>query len=226
MLRWWISGLRFGERRRHVAAARPARCTRLSALRSVSCVVRDCLPIAFRYGAALRRRHVAARGASNAGPVGTSASAMSLCLYVVDRARRLDDLSGVVTAAMWRLGVQSADVDRRAALDSVRATGAASSALGEGPGRCARRRRHLGDDAITATARRRPRRQRPRDLFRRHLQRAARRHCRSRRDRDCTIIASDRRLLDEWLYAELRRQSAPDGVLRLGRERRDAAGAP
>jgi Zn-dependent protease with chaperone function len=31
------------------------------------------------------------------------------------------------------------------------------------------------------------------------------------------IFSSDRRLLDEWLYAELRRQAAPDGVLRLGR---------
>jgi len=31
------------------------------------------------------------------------------------------------------------------------------------------------------------------------------------------IFGADRRLLDEWLYAELRRQSAPDGVLRLGR---------
>jgi len=29
--------------------------------------------------------------------------------------------------------------------------------------------------------------------------------------------AKNRRLLDEWLYAELRRQAAPDGVLRLGR---------
>ncbi len=33
-----------------------------------------------------------------------------------------------------------------------------------------------------------------------------------------TIIAFGRRVLDEWLYPELRRQSAPDGVLRLGRE--------
>jgi Zn-dependent protease with chaperone function len=31
------------------------------------------------------------------------------------------------------------------------------------------------------------------------------------------IFSSDRHLLDEWLYAELRRQAAPDGVLRLGR---------
>jgi Zn-dependent protease with chaperone function len=31
------------------------------------------------------------------------------------------------------------------------------------------------------------------------------------------IFGADQRLLDEWLYAELRRQSAPDGVLRLGR---------
>jgi Zn-dependent protease with chaperone function len=31
------------------------------------------------------------------------------------------------------------------------------------------------------------------------------------------IFSTDRRLLDEWFYAELRRQAAPDGVLRLGR---------
>ncbi len=31
------------------------------------------------------------------------------------------------------------------------------------------------------------------------------------------IFSTDRRLLDEWLYPELRRQAAPDGVLRLGR---------
>src|SRR5580700_11586047 len=31
------------------------------------------------------------------------------------------------------------------------------------------------------------------------------------------IFSADRHLLDEWLYAELRRQAAPDGVLRLGR---------
>jgi Zn-dependent protease with chaperone function len=31
------------------------------------------------------------------------------------------------------------------------------------------------------------------------------------------IFSANRRLLDEWLYAELRRQAAPDGVLRLGR---------
>lgn len=31
------------------------------------------------------------------------------------------------------------------------------------------------------------------------------------------ILGAGRHLLDEWLYAELRRQAAPDGVLRLGR---------
>jgi Zn-dependent protease with chaperone function len=31
------------------------------------------------------------------------------------------------------------------------------------------------------------------------------------------IFSADRHLLDEWLYAELRRQASPDGVLRLGR---------
>jgi Zn-dependent protease with chaperone function len=31
------------------------------------------------------------------------------------------------------------------------------------------------------------------------------------------VFSANRRLLDEWLYNELRRQAAPDGVLRLGR---------
>src|SRR3984885_4552511 len=31
------------------------------------------------------------------------------------------------------------------------------------------------------------------------------------------IKAANHHMLDEWSYAELRRQSAPDGVLRLGR---------
>lgn len=34
---------------------------------------------------------------------------------------------------------------------------------------------------------------------------------------DLRIIGADRRVLDEWTYADLRRLSAPDGVLRLGR---------
>jgi Zn-dependent protease with chaperone function len=35
--------------------------------------------------------------------------------------------------------------------------------------------------------------------------------------RGLRIIGADRRVLDEWSYADLRRMSAPDGVLRLGR---------
>jgi hypothetical protein len=38
----------------------------------------------------------------------------------------------VVTFSMWRLGVQSAELSGADALDSVRATGTPSSALGEG----------------------------------------------------------------------------------------------
>jgi hypothetical protein len=38
----------------------------------------------------------------------------------------------VVTFAMWRLGVQSAELTGAEALDGVRASGAPASALGEG----------------------------------------------------------------------------------------------
>jgi hypothetical protein len=38
----------------------------------------------------------------------------------------------VVTAAMWRLALQSAELAGADVLDNVRATGAAASALGEG----------------------------------------------------------------------------------------------
>ena len=73
------------------------------------------------------------------------------------------------------------------------------------------------DDADHGYARSRDRpAKRPRHLFRRHLQRAQRRRGRSRHG-GSAVFSSNRRLLDEWLYDELRRQAAPDGVLRLGR---------
>ena len=60
-------------------------------------------------------------------------------------------------------------------------------------------------------------RSRPGFLFRRHHQQAPRRHRRDRRD-SLRIINDDQQyLVDEWNYADLRWQSAPEGVLRLGR---------
>jgi hypothetical protein len=60
------------------------------------------------------------------------ASAITLCLYVVVALGVSTIYQVVVTAAMWRLGAQSAELSGAQVLDCVRADGAPSSALGEG----------------------------------------------------------------------------------------------
>jgi hypothetical protein len=60
------------------------------------------------------------------------ASAITVGLYVVIALGASTIHQVVVTFAMWRLGAQSADLSGADALDCVRASGAPSSALGEG----------------------------------------------------------------------------------------------
>src|SRR5580704_4208318 len=85
-LRWWISGLRFGE----VAVTSRLRITQVAV------------------------------------------GAISLLLYVVVMMGSSTIYQVIVAAGLWRLGAQSAALSGEAALDGVRATGTASSALGEG----------------------------------------------------------------------------------------------
>ena len=59
-------------------------------------------------------------------------SAITLAIYVVIVLGASTIYQVVVRFAMWRLGAQSAELSGADALDGVRASGAPSSALGEG----------------------------------------------------------------------------------------------
>jgi hypothetical protein len=72
------------------------------------------------------------RPAHDANLAELAASAMTVCLYVVVALGASTIYQVVVTAAMWRLGAQSAELSGAQALESVRAEGIPVSALGEG----------------------------------------------------------------------------------------------
>lgn len=128
MMRWWISGLRFGS------------VTAQSLLRT-SQVYR----IYLRFAAVLVLFLLLTFAAAGAGtfivdrllkPSADAkellASIVTIVLYVVIVLGASTIYQVVVTFAMWRLGVQTAELSGADALDSVCAAGVPSSALGEG----------------------------------------------------------------------------------------------
>jgi uncharacterized membrane protein YjgN (DUF898 family) len=129
-LRWWISGLRFGE----VAVTSRLR------IRQVYRVYLRLLLYLFLLGllaSVMGGMTVAVvlgivGLAHNATLTQVSIGAISLLLYVVFMIGSSTIYQVIVAAGLWRLGAQSAALSGEAALDGVRATGTASSALGEG----------------------------------------------------------------------------------------------
>jgi hypothetical protein len=129
-LRWWISGLRFGD----VAVTSRLR------IRQVYRVYLRLLLYLF-----LLSLLAGIMGAMLAGVVVGIVSlmhnptviqvvgaAIGLVLYVVVMIGSSTVYQVIVAAGLWRLGAQTAALTGEAALDGVRATGSASSALGEG----------------------------------------------------------------------------------------------
>ena len=129
-LRWWISGLRFGE----VAVTSRLR------IRQVYRVYLRLLLYLFLLGllaSAMGGMTVAVvlgivGLAHNATLTQVAIGAISLLLYVVFMIGSSTIYQVIVAAGLWRLGAQTAALSGEAALDGVRATGTASSALGEG----------------------------------------------------------------------------------------------
>jgi uncharacterized membrane protein YjgN (DUF898 family) len=129
-LRWWISGLRFGE----VAVTSRLR------IRQVYRVYLRLLLYLFLLGllaSVMGGMTVAVvlgivGLAHNATLTQVSIGAISLLLYVVFMIGSSTIYQVIVAAGLWRLGAQSAALSGEGALDGVRATGTASSALGEG----------------------------------------------------------------------------------------------
>jgi uncharacterized membrane protein YjgN (DUF898 family) len=129
-LRWWISGLRFGD----VAVTSRLR------IRQVYRVYLRLLLYLFLLGllaGIVGGMAVAAvlgivRLAHNATVTQVVGGAIGLLLYVVIMMGSSTIYQVIVAAGLWRLGAQTAALTGEAALDGVRATGTASSALGEG----------------------------------------------------------------------------------------------
>ena len=129
-LRWWISGLRFGD----VAVTSRLR------IRQVYRVYLRLLLYLFLLsllagimGAMLASVVVGVVSLMhNATVIQVVGAAIGLVLYVVVMIGSSTVYQVIVAAGLWRLGAQTAALTGEAALDGVRATGSASSALGEG----------------------------------------------------------------------------------------------
>jgi uncharacterized membrane protein YjgN (DUF898 family) len=129
-LRWWISGLRFGE----VAVTSRLRIRQVYRvyLRLLLYLFLLSLLASIMGGMTVAVVLGIVGVAHNTALTQVAIGAMSLLLYVVFMIGSSTVYQVIVAAGLWRLGAQSAALSGEAALDGVRATGTASSALGEG----------------------------------------------------------------------------------------------
>ncbi len=130
VLRWWISGLRFGA----VAVTSRLRTAQVYRvyLRFLLYTLGFIALVAMVGTLAVYLSSAIAGAHRDSAVAELVASAITLGLYVVIALGVSTIYQVVVTFALWRLGAQSAELAGAAALDSVRASGAPSSALGEG----------------------------------------------------------------------------------------------
>ncbi len=130
MMRWWISGLRFGAVtvRSRLGAAQVYRIY----LRFLLYVLPFLLVVTAAGGVCVFLSSALIGSSRNSILAELFASAITLAIYVVIVLGASTIYQVVVSFAMWRLGAQSAELSGADALDGVRASGAPDSALGEG----------------------------------------------------------------------------------------------
>jgi uncharacterized membrane protein YjgN (DUF898 family) len=129
-LRWWISGLRFGE----VAVTSRLRIWQVYRvyLRLLLYLFLLGLLAGIMGGMMIAAVIGIVSLMHNASVTQLVGGAIGLLLYVVIMIGSSTIYQVIVAAGLWRLGAQTAALSGEAALDGVRATGTASSALGEG----------------------------------------------------------------------------------------------
>ena len=129
-LRWWISGLRFGA----VAVTSRLRTGKVYRvyLRLILYLMLLGLLASIMGGMLVFTVVGIVRLAHNANLTQLVVGAISLLLYVVVAIGSSTVYQVIVAAGLWRLGAETAALTGEEALDGVRATGTASSALGEG----------------------------------------------------------------------------------------------
>jgi uncharacterized membrane protein YjgN (DUF898 family) len=130
MWRWWIAGLRFGA----VTVTSHLRTGQVYRVyfRFVLYALLFILLVAAAGALAVYISGAIVGAYRDSAIAELAASAITLGLYVVIALGVSTIYQVVVTFAMWRLGAQSAALSGAGILDSVRASGAPSSALGEG----------------------------------------------------------------------------------------------
>jgi uncharacterized membrane protein YjgN (DUF898 family) len=130
LLRWWISGLRFGAVA-VVSRLRTAPVYRVY-LRFIFFIFLLALAAVIVGAVGLYAIGVLLGPGHDSNPAELAATAIFVGLYVTVALGASTIYQVVVTLAMWRLGAQSAELSGAQALDSVRAEGVPASALGEG----------------------------------------------------------------------------------------------
>jgi uncharacterized membrane protein YjgN (DUF898 family) len=130
MWRWWISGLCFGDVsvNSRISIAQVYRIY----LRFILYIVPFMLLVMIVGGVCVFAGSAMIGSNHGSALVQLVSSAVTLGLYVVIALGASTIYQVVVTFAMWRLAVQSAELSGAAALAAVRASGVPSSALGEG----------------------------------------------------------------------------------------------
>jgi uncharacterized membrane protein YjgN (DUF898 family) len=130
IMRWWISGLRFGAVtvRSRLAVAQVYRIY----LRFVLYVVPYVLAVSAVGGLSLFANNRLIASNHDSMLTELLASLLSLAIYVAIVLGASTIYQVVVTFAMWRLSAQTAELVGAEALESVRAAGVPDSALGEG----------------------------------------------------------------------------------------------
>jgi len=130
VMRWWISGLRFGEVS-VISRLRAAQVYRVY-LRFLLYIMLFALVALVAFVACLFAIAALLGPSHDSNPAELAATAIMVVLYVTVALGASTIHQVVVTAAVWRLTAQSAELSGAQALESVRAEGAPSSALGEG----------------------------------------------------------------------------------------------
>lgn len=130
MMRWWISGLRFGAVtvRSRLATGQVYRIY----LRFLLYIVPFIIVAAALGGVSVYLSGALVASNHDSMPAELFMSAITLAIYVVVMLGASIIYQVVVTFAMWRLAAQTAELSGAAALDGVRASGVPDSALGEG----------------------------------------------------------------------------------------------
>jgi len=129
-MRWWISGLRFGPVtvRSRLSMAQVYRIY----LRFLLYAVPFVLVVALAGGIGIFAVSAPIGSAGDSMLVELAAGTLTAAIYIAIMLGVSTIYQVVVTFAIWRLAVQTAELAGAEALDGVRAAGAPSSALGEG----------------------------------------------------------------------------------------------